>query len=354
MRKRWWVILLVPVVVAASWTLRPNAESAQANPSPIARERPFIRGVTISCRRSGQAWATPEMGEALDDIHAVGARWMSFHPYGWIGDDGSVRHRAITNDPTVIEPIHAAHERGIKVMVIPHLGYWRSKFAWRGDIRFNDEPAWQRFFTSYTDFIVAQATMAQAAKADLFCLGIEYRQTLHREADWRNVIKAVRRVYTGHVIYAANWDSYQHVPFWDALDAIGIQAYFPLTDTPDPTDEMLLAAWDRILPRVETFARKHKKQVVFTELGYNLAAHAAARPWDHQRGGENAQAIKLRCMQVALSRIEREPWLEGVFLWKWFPSHREWNREYVLQYPEMKSVIGESWQSPTNSLTPIP
>jgi hypothetical protein len=51
-----------------------------------------------------------------------------------------------------------------------------------------------------------------------------------REKEWRRVIAAVRGVTSARLTYAANFDAYQRVAFWDALDAIGIQAYFPLTD----------------------------------------------------------------------------------------------------------------------------
>jgi hypothetical protein len=47
--------------------------------------------------------------------------------------------------------------------------------------------------------------------------------------------------------YAANaahpGHEFTHVSFWDRLDVIGLDAYFPLTDLGDPTIEQLVAAW---------------------------------------------------------------------------------------------------------------
>jgi hypothetical protein len=40
----------------------------------------------------------------------------------------------------------------------------------------------------------------------------------------------IRKIYTGKLTYAANWDDFDKVPFWKELDYIGIDAYFPLSD----------------------------------------------------------------------------------------------------------------------------
>lgn len=45
----------------------------------------------------------------------------------------------------------------------------------------------------------------------------------------RRLIRQIRRVYHGPLTYAANWSGeYKQIRFWDALDYVGIQAYFPL------------------------------------------------------------------------------------------------------------------------------
>ena len=62
----------------------------------------------------------------------------------------------------------------------------------------------------------------------MFSVGTELQiPALQREADWRQLIKDVRAVYSGKLIYSANWyEEYEGIKFWDALDAIGVQAYF--------------------------------------------------------------------------------------------------------------------------------
>ncbi len=325
-------------------------------PTALGKNKPgdfdFMRGVTVSCWGWGREWDAPEMATTIREIRSLGGRWISFHPYAFVQNDGSLRHRGSDDDPTVINPIRTAHREGVRVMLKPHIGYWGSRFAWRGAITFDQEAHWKRFFDDYTRFVVTQAKMAQKTGAALFCVGVETKLTLARREDWQRVIEAVRHVYDGPVTYAANWDSYRQVPFWDLLDYIGIQAYFPLTDAVNPTLDQLDSGWDRVMTQLRQFAQKRSQPIVFTELGYNRSAQAAARPWDDREGGPKADQIKLRCMRIALRRIESEHWLRGVFLWKWFPTPRDLSSNFLLQYDEMRQVIGQAWEPGGKSVPP--
>jgi hypothetical protein len=337
--------LLAASAVLAGLLLWISLESS-ANQGATLPAKTFGRGVTISCRGWGADWARPGMAEAMDEIKSLGGNWITYHPYAWIRNNGSLRHRNRTDDSTVLSPIKEAKKRALKVMLKPHIGYWGSRFDWRGSIAFEKEEDWQRFFKDYEDFIVTQAKMAQSGGADLFCVGVEYKATLGRDKDWRRIIAAVRKVYKGKVTYAANWDSYQRVTFWDALDFIGVQAYFPLSNKENPSAADISAGWDSQFKSIKAYAASKKKKVIFTELGYNRSSQAAAKPWEHQGGGPNAAAIKLRCMKVALARVEKESFIESVFLWKWFPNKINTSRNFNLQYKEMKSLIKTIWTAP--------
>lgn len=317
---------------------------------PPAPRADFARGMTISCRGNGPGeWDSPAMGKAIASVKALGCDWISFHPYARIGNDASVRHRNRADDPSVIEPIAEAKRQGVKVLLKPHLAYWGSKFSWRGEIRFETEAEWQRFFAGYTDFIVHQAELAEAAGAHAFCVGTELDATAHRQAEWRAVIAAVRKVYKGVLTYAANWDTYPRVPFWDAVDVIGIQAYFPISKADDPSEAQLEAGWDRVLAELRRFSAKQHKPIALTELGYPLSPVAAAEPWTHTGrapASEAAHGLKLRAMRVALRKIEAEPAIVGVMLWKWFATDRDGSHDFLLQYDAMRAVLREAWVTP--------
>lgn len=102
------------------------------------------------------------------------------------------------------------------------------------------------------------------------------------EAKWRAVIQRAKARYGGPLTYAANFDQYASVGFWDALDLIGVNAYFPLRDTLGPTDRVtLVAGWRRVFEALHAFraARGLEQRVLFTELGYTRRAGATAAPW---------------------------------------------------------------------------
>ena len=95
-----------------------------------------------------------------------------------------------------------------------------------------DGRAWAEWFSSYRRFLVHHAVVAEAAGAALFCVGTELKSTESREKEWRDAIAAVRLSTGAPLLYAANWAvNAPRVPFWDALDAVGVDFYDPLGRT---------------------------------------------------------------------------------------------------------------------------
>ena len=105
------------------------------------------------------------------------------------------------------------------------------------------------------------------------------------ERHWRELIRETRTHYSGPITYAANFDQYQDVGFWDALDLIGVNAYFRLRDPESrtaPTREVLRAGWTRVLRAIDTFRRTEglaSHRVLFTELGYVARKNCTLQPW---------------------------------------------------------------------------
>lgn len=153
----------------------------------------------------------------------------------------------------------------------------------------------------------------------------------------------VRQQTDAPLTYAANWSEYQNVGFWDVLDAIGIQAYFPLASRSNPSSEEIRRSWVDHMARLRRFAESHRRRIVFTELGYSRSYAAPVRPWDDHTDGAGAEALAQECLREALSAIEAEPRVVGAFLWKWFPEPRPLGRNFRLATPGMTQVIREAW-----------
>lgn len=108
------------------------------------------------------------------------------------------------------------------------------------------------------------------------------------DAQWRELIGRTREVYSGALTYAANFDQYRDVGFWEELDLIGINAYFPLRERDLPVEvtggrvDLFASRWSTILQEIDGFRRQQGipgHRVLFTELGYVRRANCTIQPW---------------------------------------------------------------------------
>jgi hypothetical protein len=303
--------------------------------------------MTVSCHDAGQVWGSDEMVRTMAELKDLGVNWITIHLYAPIHDDGTVggsRTDRLYEDATwLTRPIAEAHRLGLKIMITPHLAYWGSGFAWRGAIEFQTAEQWERFFAGYESWIVRVAGLSKGA--DAFAVGSELDRTVGHEARWRGIIARVREVTPARLTYSAQWDSFESVGFWDALDAIAIQGYFPLVEhdaMPSPAE--LDAAWARLIARLEEFGRRRGRKVVLGELGYNRSRYAAVRPWAYEQVGEDGEEVQRRCLTAALKALGRSEIVAGAFLWKWFPGEPGRGRgNFLKSTPAMREVIATWW-----------
>lgn len=339
--------------VACGVALASGAVAVDPRPAPVpahVREDGKVRGITISTHGNGRDWGTDVMVPTIRRIRETGAGWIATHPYAGIGGDGAVRFRAFDpDDPPayLTRPILEAHAQGLKVLIKPHLAYWGSPFDWRGEISFDRPQDWERFFDEYEHWIVA---VARACKdADGFVVGTELDRTVGHEDRWRRIIERVREVTDAPLTYAANWPDYARVPFWDALDVIGIQAYFPVLERSSDDVEVLLRGWRSTMRELQAFSERTSRRVVFTELGYNRAFDAPVRPWAYDTDGPEAEPFQEASLRAALLAIEEQEAVVGVFLWKWFPEPHAVGRNFQLATPRIEHAIRDVWREPRDT-----
>ena len=338
-------MLALALLAASAWSTLDSAG---------AELPPFLKGVTVSCQTWGKEWQTPEMAQTLAELKSLGVNSFAIHPYARIREDGPVQFRVVDDHRHVRVPLDWAREKGMSAMLIPHIAYWGTKFSWRGEIKFETAAEWDRFFADYERWIVEMAKLAEAHGAAVFSVGLEYTHAQKFEERWRRIIAAVRAVYRGKVTYGANWNEYADVKFWDALDYIGVLAYFPLSTAQNPSAVQLAAGWEKHTAKLARFSAEHGgKQVLFVEVGYNESARAAAEPWSFANGGEDAAEVQQRCIASALALTGKHPWLAGMFFWKWFPELPDDDVEnFRIQTPAIKALIAEHWRVELDATEP--
>ena len=244
--------------------------------------------------------------------------------------------------------IESLRKGGIQVMLKPQIWVWRGEFT--GDLKMSSESDWKAFEEDYRSFVLTYAQLAEETKVPVYCIGTELEEfVLARPQFWSDLIAEIREVYSGKLTYAANWDEYGRDPFWEELDYIGIDAYFPLSDKAEPTEEDLRNGWVRWKREILELSNKVNKPVIFTEYGYRSMDYTAKKPWLVDRNQEKvnleAQALATR---VLMEEFWPEPWFAGGFIWKWFIHHersggKEDNR-FTPQNKPAQAILTEYYQ----------
>ncbi len=312
------------------------ARPARASAPAATRARP----APDSARLRGVSWVGGDSITAadLEPLRRTHVTWIAQMPFGWQASAAApaiglstarpVGGRGLwgESDAGLLHTARLARQHGIRSLLKPHV-WVRGRGAWPGDIDMGSAADWDAWFASYTRFLLHYAQVAETGRFDGLCIGTEllHATAPAHEKAWRGLIKQVRRVYHGPLTYAANWSGeYQQIRFWDALDYVGIQAYFPLSAAPSPPLDTLLRGWQPHLRALAAWQKKIGKPVVFTEVGYKNTADAAARPWEWPARTTPApapdNATQARCYEALFRACWGQPWLNGVFIWKWYPG----------------------------------
>jgi len=256
----------------------------------------------------------------------LGAQWVSFHPFAFQFSHDSPHIQLGRDDPPDDDlrlAITQAHGLGLKIMLKPHI--WLDEHRderWRGTIEMANEENWQAWFAAYRRFILHYARLAAAENVELFCVGTELATTARqRQADWRQTIAQIRQVYSGPLVYAANWwGEYDQIAFWDALDYIGINAFFPLSDAANPSMDTLRQRARQVAEKIALLHMQTGKPVIFTEVGFRSVSGATIRPWAWPRVREPGVNLReqARAYEAIFSTFWSQPWFYGMYWWQWF------------------------------------
>jgi sugar phosphate isomerase/epimerase len=278
----------------------------------------FHRGISFSHEVGGRwGYGSDRALEQLQRIRDLGANAVAIVPYAFTRAPRETRidTRTDETDERVVRTLMAAQRLGLRVTLKPSL--WGPGFT--GDIAFEDEADFEHWFEQYRGWMLKYARLAQRHRVDLLVIGTELGGVSDREAAWRGLIADVRRIYSGPLTYAANWDrEFEAVPFWDALDYLGLNMYYPLA-APGETPRAGSARVQELVETIAALARQHGKKILFTEVGYPSTASAAAEPWKEDWAPLDVE-LQRQCYETVFEGFAEQPWLAGLYWWKW-PSH---------------------------------
>lgn len=293
----------------------------------------------------------------INPIIHINANFAAIMPFAVIK---KLSHPTVVYDPNrqwfgetptgVTQYIIALKKNHIKIMLKPQLWVWNGEFT--GNIKMTSEKDWLELEQTYEDFILTHAKIAQDNQVEIYCIGTELEQFVkHRPLFWNALIQKIRRIYKGKLTYAANWDEYLKTPFWAALDYIGIDGYFPLSEEKTPMIQTLKIGWQKHKIKMKKHSDSLNKKILFTEFGYRSVDYAAAKPWeiDYNKTAVNLKG-QVNTTRVLFEELWNEDWFAGGFVWKWFIDYKNSGgkndprftpqnkpaedviREYYLQY----------------------
>jgi hypothetical protein len=171
------------------------------------------------------------------------------------------------------------------------------------------------------------------------------------------VVAGVRGRYPGPLVYAGNHSGEEaRISWWDAVDIIGVDAYYPLTDKLDPSVDELKTAWRPHVSELASLAEKWQKPIILTEIGYRSLDGAASHPWDWQISGRVDLQEQEDCYRAAFESFWDEPWLGGIFWWSWGPDPHEGGPADSGYTPHDKPAeeILRAWYAGTGGRRPRP
>ena len=289
-----------------------------------------VKSTAVESKIKGVSFEAPPRvveKEALMPIKKVNANWVAITPYAFSrpGDPAvNFNYRRQwwgEREQGVVATIQHAKALGLNVMLKPHV--WVRGDGWAGDFEFSNEDDWQQWEANYREYIITYAKVADSLNVEMLCIGTEFRKAaVQRPEFWGSLANKIRTFYDGKITYAANWDNYRNITFWDAMDYIGVDAYFPIASEQTPGVDRLIMQWGTQKESLRNFQNQYAIPILFTEFGYESIDFAADGHWKRERNSTpvNLQA-QANAYQGLFQALWDEPWFAGGFVWKWHARH---------------------------------
>ncbi|HME52090.1 MAG TPA: hypothetical protein VKM55_07720 [Candidatus Lokiarchaeia archaeon] len=291
--------------------------------------------------------------EDFQEMRAAGVEWVAINDQWYQSNLTSQDiHPSPAGDSieNLSDAFSYARSIGLHIFYKPMLqiesGEWQNWIVYT--------PAWM---AAYTTWIVSRATFAAQSGVELFSIGCEMGSMQGHSDAVRAMIAEVRAVYHGLITYAANYDGFWNIDWYDAIDVIGADMYPPMLFTYSPPLEDLIQFWNGLYNRLQALSSKWNRPILFTEIGAQALEGANMSPsqdkfCDQQDVGGLINMYK----SVFQSKLWTAPWFKGVYWWVWDnyepdPAHPERDTQFSPEIPAVLATITAEYNS---SREPVP
>jgi hypothetical protein len=330
-------------------------------------------GLVYTSYQAGEYLETPQGPNGAAAIRATGAAYTSVVATQYVQtytsnviapETASSPGYDYTKDPlsptdaAVVAAIANLQAQGLTVVMKPQVDSLDGKF--RGQFAPTNVADW---FASYQTFILHYAQIASQNNVGTLIIGTEFVSLSGSayKAYWENIIAQLRSSYPNlTLVYGANatyaQDEFTTVSFWDKVDIIGVDGYFPLTGHADPTVAELVAAWTNnvnglnIVAALKNLQTTYNKPLIFTELGYVSAPGTNEAPYANAASGATYDPTEQNNCYEAFFEVfsQQSAWMKGVFWWAWNVSPPSGtDTGYTPQNKPAADVTLEKWYGST-------
>jgi len=247
------------------------------------------------------------------DSNSIGVSFP-FYTYG-ITSDTVYASRTTTPTPAHFAIfLSEAAKSHIRVTLRPLLNedvlVAQNPLAWRGSLEPADRVAW---FHSYRRLLMPYADVAETGHAATLVIGTELN-SLEGDPSWPRLIRAIRSVYSGQLLYDENFDEFAAHDSSLPLATFGVDAY-PRFHLPDSAPVRELAgAWERWLG---THTPRVLSQAILSEVGIDAVAGSYPDPaaWLSTTRSPIDQRIQ-RNWYEAVCRAGAAVHIGGIYWWE--------------------------------------
>ncbi|WP_196888752.1 glycoside hydrolase family 113 [Aureivirga sp. CE67] len=214
------------------------------------------------------------------------------------------------------------------ILLKPLTDFSYSTVEFWGDFYVETEEEWLEIENTYFELFDEVAKLSlEYPQIKMLSIGNELREfTKRRPQFFKGLILHLRENYPNiQLTYAANWDEYEGITFWEDLDFIGVNSYFPLVNKETPTVEEIKDAFQPIKNNLEDFSCFYNKPILFSEYGFRSIDFAAWKAWELEPfsvSNVNHEAQN-NGYEGFYQTFWGEPWVAGGFFWEWEISFTE-------------------------------
>ncbi len=269
-----------------------------------------------------------------------------------------------SHDASLRFVLRAARELGLRTFVMPRVespDFFKPPFPWRGKMSFKDSKVRDAWYVNYRSMITHYGQLCREESASILGIGLEYRELAKADPkEWRAVARAAREAFGGPITYSANWDDYDQVLWWDAVDVIGIGAYFEVLEDglPDqtfvntatltpPTLRQVEKGWEPIRAKLRATSAAAGRPIWFTEVGFTTYADTNYYPWRWQAERKEDASQQALAYRALIRTFVSEPWWNGACFWRFYTRDAEMPDCRYRLTQESIWVLHDAWSRPS-------